>query len=95
MTKYDYYLHKSLGFAGDYFGEIGPPFKVSMLRFYIFKLFRYRATRVPTGSKKLTLTVQSLINDNCSIVSYKAERLLAEAGVRIELIATGGNNDNT
>jgi len=50
MKRYDYYLHRSGGVAFDYFGGIGTPFKVSFIRFYLYKLLGYRNTKVLRGA---------------------------------------------
>lgn len=80
MKKYDYYLHRSGGRAFDYFGFIGTPFQVSMIRWYIFKLFGYRATRVPRGSSVRRVMVRATIAKGAhrhSIAMSDAKQYLA------------------
>jgi len=48
--KRDYYMHRSGGYAFDHGGNIGTPFKVSMLRACINDLCGYCVTSVPKGA---------------------------------------------
>ena len=47
--KYDYYLHKSGGYAFDYFGGIGRPYKVNIITVLLAKILKYEITPVPKG----------------------------------------------
>lgn len=40
-----YYLHKSLGFVDDYFGDIGPKVHTNIFRYYLMKILGYRVTK--------------------------------------------------
>lgn len=64
--RYDYYLHKSGGYAFDYFGGIGRPYKVSFLRACIAKVLKYHVTTYPKGrpvSQKSLYTRAALHRD--------------------------------
>ena len=71
MKKYDYYLHRSGGRVFDYFGGIGTPFKVSLLRFYLFKWAGFRATRVLKGAPLSRVLIRATIRCGAHRHSYK------------------------
>lgn len=75
MRKFDYYLHRSCGKVGDYFCEIGEPFKVSTIRYYLYKIFKYRCTKVPKGSNKLEVIEVSINNHFMHNNSHSANKL--------------------
>jgi len=73
--KYDYYMHRSKGYVGDYFGEIGKPFKVSNFKYYFFKLLKYRVTKVPKGSSLCKVIEQAINNHWMAKDSFSANKL--------------------
>ena len=48
--RYDYYLHRTGGFAFDYWGGIGRPYIVNVLWWYFMRLIGYKATRVQANA---------------------------------------------
>ena len=73
--EYDYYLHKSEGFLGDYFGEVGKPIKVSQAKYYYEKARKARATKVPKDSPMEIVLLQAIINEGIHPTSYSAKEL--------------------
>ncbi len=72
----DHYGHKSQGFIGDYFGDIGEPVKISRAKYYAIKAAGYRVTKVPAGSHVKAVMIKALIDAGISLESYTAERIL-------------------
>ena len=73
--KYDYYMHRSTGYVGDYFGSIGEPLKVSAARYYFCKPLKYRVTKVPKGSSLCAVIEQAISNHWMANDSFSAEKL--------------------
>lgn len=73
MRRYDYYLHCSGGRAFDYFGGVGEPFRVSALRFYLFKLAGYRATKVRAGAPLHRVMVRAALKSGAHRHSWKVQ----------------------
>ncbi len=73
--KCEYYMHRSEGVVGDYFGYIGTPFRVHMLQYYFFTAMRYRTTRVPKGSTVCEVIEQAIDNHYMHPTSFSAEKL--------------------
>ena len=76
MHKYDYYLHHSGGRAFDYFGGIGTPFKVSLLRFYLYRLLGYRTTRTQRGASLRRLYIRAALQGGAHRHSYNISEIL-------------------
>ena len=77
MRRFDYYLHCSGGFAFDYFGGIGTPFRVSVFRAYLYKWAGYRMTRVPRGASLTRVMVRAALKSGAhrrSLFVEKARR---------------------
>jgi len=73
MRQYDYYLHQSGGRAFDYFGGVGVPFKVSVLRFFLCKLAGYRVTRVRAGAPLYRVMVRAALKSGAHRHSWKVK----------------------
>ena len=73
MKRYDYYLHRSGGYAFDHFGGIGTPFQVSFLRFYLWKWMGYRATRVIKGASLRRVYIRATIKQGAHRHSMKMD----------------------
>jgi hypothetical protein len=73
--KHDYYMHKSKGYVGDYFGEVGEPFKVSFSKYCFFKSLKYRVTKVPKGTSICEVIKQAISNHWMANNSYSANKL--------------------
>jgi hypothetical protein len=73
IKLYDYYLHRSGGRAFDYFGGIGTPFKVSMLRFYLWKWLGFRATRVVKNSSLRRVVIRATLHGGAHRHSIKMQ----------------------
>lgn len=71
----EYYLHRDMSFAHNYFGHIGIPFKVSKLRWLIYKFLGYRATAVPAGTPEVEVMVTAAIEDGAHPTSFHVERI--------------------
>lgn len=74
--RYDYYLHRSGGKVFDYFGGIGTPFRVSLLRWWLFKLTGYKATRVTRGADLRRVYIRATLAAGAHRNSYKMEKVL-------------------
>jgi len=74
--KYDYYLHRSGGRVFDYFGGIGTPFKVGIIRFYLWKWMRFRATKIRKGSSLKRVMIRATLKQGSHRHSWNIENLL-------------------
>jgi hypothetical protein len=83
MKRFDYYLHKSGGYAFDYFGGIGPPYQVNILWFYFMKILGYKATRVVRGASRKRVYIRACLNMQISRRSWKMQQVLLEKFERI------------
>lgn len=68
--KYDYYLHRSGGYAFDYFGGIGKPFKVSWFKALVAKLLKREVTPCPVGCSEHRVYVRAVLKRGISRRSY-------------------------
>jgi hypothetical protein len=76
--KRDYYLHKSGGYAFDYWGGIGKPYQVNKVWFYFMKLMGYKATHVVKGASLRRIYIRAYLNTGFSRRSWKMQQLLME-----------------
>jgi hypothetical protein len=77
-VKYDYYLHRSGGRVFDYFGGIGTPFRVSLLRALIFKLLGFRMTRVRKGRSLKSVIVRAALKQGAHRHSWQIENIVKD-----------------
>ena len=73
--KNKYYLHRSTGFAGDYFGEIGEPYEVSFFWAYLMKIFGYRMTKAPEDKNLTEVWVKAAIEAGAHPTSYAVQKI--------------------
>ena len=71
----EYYLHRNLSFAYNYWGHIGPAYKVSRFKWLVYKFLGYRATAVPAGTPEVEVLVQAAIEQGCHPTSYHVEQI--------------------
>jgi len=71
----DYYLHRNMSFALNYFGHIGNPFQVSYLRYLLYKILGFRATAVPKGTSTTEVLVHAAITDGAHPTSYHVKKI--------------------
>ena len=62
-------------FVYNYFGHIGDPFRVSYLRYLLYKALGFRATAVPDGTSKTEVLVQASIENGAHPSSYHVEKI--------------------
>jgi hypothetical protein len=74
-NKMEYYIHKSMGFHNDYFGEIGEPLKVSRLKAFVMNLLGYRVTKVPDNTSTTEIKVIAAINNGAHPNSYMVQKI--------------------
>ena len=75
MKRRDSYLHRSGGRVFDYFGGIGTPFRVSMIRFYLYKWFGFRATKVLKGVAIKRVYIRAILAQGAHRHSWKMEEV--------------------
>lgn len=75
---HDYYLHRSGGKVFDYFGGIGTPFRVSILRAAIAKALGYKVTRVVKGAPQRRVYIRATLNKGAHRTSYAMQKILDE-----------------
>ena len=51
--KNNYYIHRSLGFVRDYFGEPGPLVQTNIIFYYVMKILGYRTSKLPKYQKEI------------------------------------------
>jgi hypothetical protein len=73
--KYDYYLHRSGGRVFDYWGGIGTPFRVSILRAYISKVLGYKMTRVCARVGVRRVYIRATLASGAHRNSYKMDKI--------------------
>jgi hypothetical protein len=78
MKARDYYLHKSGGFAFDYFGGFGRPYQVKIFCFYFIKLLGYKATRVVRGASIKRVYIRATLAIGAHRHSWAMEKVLQE-----------------
>ena len=76
--NYDYYLHKSGGKVFDYFNCVGTPFRVSYLRWLLFRLFKFRATRVQRGASLKRVYIRATLQAGAHRTSYNMKETLKQ-----------------
>ncbi len=73
---YDYYLHRDRGFK--HFANVGKPFKVYAITYYIMKALGYKATKVCEGASIDIVLLQATLNRGAHPKSFAFEELLIE-----------------
>ena len=93
--KNKYYLHRSTGFAGDYFGEIGEPYEVSFCRAYFMKFLGYRMTKALEDTSITEVMVKAAIENGAHPTSYAVWKIRETNGnKKFILEERKGENEN-
>ena len=79
--RYKYYKHCKLSFTREYFGDIGPPVRISAVEYYVRRLTGYRVTKVHDclHDTMYHVAAQALLNSGTSLRSYRAEKTFEAA----------------